>query len=360
MLASSIFYFGLSLVTALLAELSVKAKTHKRIVAFISMFIPSFFSGIRYGIGTDYYVTYKPFYDYLSGRSNLTITRSSLDIGYDTINRVVIFFGGGFPLVLFISAFITFYALRKGLLLNSDKCSIGLGTFIFMLMYYQPSFNIVRQVLASTIVLYSLNFIVSKEAKKFIGFVLIAALFHKTAIVVLPFYIIVNILTDRKHKFIGILVYILFFCAVFNFDSFAPLVDLIDYTGRYSSYLRKVSDFSFSFGLLIRTVPYMVSVYLMLPIIKKDERIKIYLNFFLLGSILRLIVYMTQFDADRIALYFLMPQVYFIPYLVKNYKKNWRFFGGSCILIGTTIMLWWFDYILMGRNATIPYTTIFS
>lgn len=362
MISAAIFYFSISLITAVLAELSLKVNTAlKRILVWLSIILPATFAGLRYGIGTDYFVTYQPYFNYLSGNGGLQLyNRNSLDIGYYLLNLFVIKLGGNFQLVLYFASIITFYAFYKAIIIYKDKLSVGLSTFVFMLMYYQVSFNIVRQLMAATIILYAFHFVEERNLKKFIIWVIAAALFHSTAIVVLPFYLLANVLTKRKHRFLIFAFYIAFFYAVFNFDQFSWIVNLIDSSGYYSSYLRKVSSFSFSFGLLIRTVPYIVAVFIMWKKIKEDRTLKIYLNSFLLGNILRLIVYMTQFDADRIALYFLMSQVIFIPYLAKYYKKGWKNFGGVIVLLGATVFLWYFDFIYMGRNETVPYQTIFS
>lgn len=362
MVSAAIFYFLVSLITGILAELSVRAnKNMRKAIACLSIIVPATFAGLRYGIGTDYFVTYKPYYDYLAGNGSLLlVNRDSLDFGYYLLNVLVIKLGGNFQLVLFLASVITFYALRKAILPYKEKISLGLATFVFMLMYYQASFNIVRQMMAATIVLYAFQFIIKREPKHFVFWVFIAALFHKTAIVAFPFYLFSNVVIRKRYKLLIVAFYVVFFYAVFNFDRFTGLLNYIDSSGYYSNYLRKVSSFSFSVGLLIRTVPYIVSVLLMWKRIQGDRILGVFLNSFLLGSILRLIVYMTQFDADRIALYFLMPQVIFIPYLTKYYKKSWRDFCGVAILLGTTILLWYFDFIYMGRNATVPYTTIFN
>lgn len=362
MLSSGIFYLSISLITAVMTELSTKVKGHdKKVFVVLSIFIPAFFAGIRYGIGTDYFVTYKPYYDYLSGEGALQlINRQSLEIGYHLLNLVVIKLGGNFQIVLFLASLLTFIAFRKSIMVYKDRLSVGLATFVFMLMYYQASFNIIRQLIAATIGLYAFHFIEEKKLRQYVIWVVIAAFFHKTAIIVMPFYLFINVLTKRKWKIAFFAFYIIFIFAIFNFDHFAPIAYLLDSSGYYASYFRKVSSFRLSLGLLIRTVPYLVSVVLMWNVIRKDKTMNIMLNSFLLGSIMRLIVYMTRFDADRIALYFLMSQVIFIPYLCKHYKKGYRNFFGSAILIGTTIVLWYFDFIYMGRNATVPYVTIFK
>ena len=362
MISSAIFYFSVSLITSLFAELSVRSnKRQRKVFACFSILVPAIFAGLRYGIGTDYFVTYQPYFDYLTGTGGMQLyNREKLDIAYYALNMIVIKIGGNFQMVLFFASVITFYAFRKAVLVYKNRLSIGWATFVFMLMYYQASFNIIRQLMAATIILYAFHFLEEENLKKYIQWVIVAALFHKTAIVVLPFYFLSSMVTKRRYKILVLVFYVIFFVMVFNFDRFAWVVNLIDSSGYYVNYLRKVSVFRVSLGLLIRTVPYILAVFLMWKRIRKDRVLKVYLSSFLLGSILRLIVYMTQFDADRIALYFLMPQVVFIPYLTKYYKKSWKDFAGVAILLASTVLLWYFDFIYMGRNATIPYQTIFS
>lgn len=361
MFGTAVFYFSISIITAVFFEFSLRVKgTSKKICAALSILIPAFFAGIRYGIGTDYFVTYKPYFEYLAGHGSLQlVNRESLDIGFKIINLAVIKLGGNLQMVLFVSSVLTLFAFRKAILLYKDKMNVGMAAFVFMLMYYQTSFNIVRQVLAASIVLYAFHYIEEKEPFKFTLWVIVAALFHKTAVVVLPFYLFANLVSKRKHKILFFMAYVIIFFAVFNFDKFAPLARLIDPSGYYANYLRKVSSFEMSTGLLIRTIPYILAVILMWKKIQGDRTLYIYLNSFLFGSIMRIIVYMTQFDADRIAMYFLMSQVVFIPYLYKFRKQNWRYYAGSMLLVGTTILLWYFDFIYMGRNETVPYVTIF-
>ena len=84
MVSAAIFYFLVSLITGILAELSVRAnKNMRKAIACLSVIVPATFAGLRYGIGTDYFVTYKPYYDYLAGNGSLLlVNRDSLDFGY--------------------------------------------------------------------------------------------------------------------------------------------------------------------------------------------------------------------------------------------------------------------------------------
>lgn len=357
-----VFYLLSSIVTALFSELSVKVKEKYAILFGIaSVLIPSFFAGIRYGIGTDYFVTYSPFFDSLKkGITYNDATRITLEPGYVLINKLVIIMGGSFQWVLFIASLITIIFIRQAVLYYQDKLDVGLAMLIFMLLYYQPSLNIVRQMMAVAITLYSYRYIYEKRPFKFIFFVVLASLFHISALIVLSFYTLFYIFTNKKYRWVELLIYILAFYLVFNFQSLQPLLSSVGIPIRYMEYLRKVSNFTISVGLLLRIVPYIISLGMLWKYVKKSRIVIFNVKLFILGSIIRLIVYMTQFDADRIALYFLIPQVIFIPMLSKNYKRSFLSLIAVIIMILTVVALWYFDYIYMNRNATVPYVSIFN
>lgn len=72
---------------------------------------------------------------------------------------------------------------------------------IFLLMtngYYFQSLNTVRYYLVIAMVMYAAKFIIRKEYGKFITWILIAALFHKSVLLVIPGYIILRMLCDMR------------------------------------------------------------------------------------------------------------------------------------------------------------------
>ena len=68
------------------------------------------------------------------------------------------------------------------------QISTGLGFFIYLLLFYNTSLNVVRQGIAIPIILYSFKFIDDRKPVSYLLFVLIAGSFHISSIVVLPFY----------------------------------------------------------------------------------------------------------------------------------------------------------------------------
>ncbi len=77
---------------------------------------------------------------------------------------------------------------------------------IFLLMtngYYFQSLNTVRYYMVIAMVMYAAKFAIRKEYGKFIAWILIAALFHKSVLLVIPSYIIIRLLCNiRLNKWI--------------------------------------------------------------------------------------------------------------------------------------------------------------
>lgn len=74
------------------------------------------------------------------------------------------------------------------------------GTMFLLLTngYYFQSLNTVRYYLVIAMVMYAAKFVIRKEYGKFITWILAAALFHKSVLLVIPGYIILRWLCDRK------------------------------------------------------------------------------------------------------------------------------------------------------------------
>lgn len=185
MVSSIIIYGCTALSTALFAEISTKAKEKVvRITAMlITLFIPAFLAGIRYGIGTDYF-RYKLIFDNIRYGY---VTRH--EIGYGLINYFVGLIGGNIQTVFFIVSFLTILFVYLTLYDLKDKISLGIGMLVFMLLYYQMSFNVVRQVLAMSVSMFSIRFIYKRQLMKFLIFVLLATSFHLSSMVIVPFFL---------------------------------------------------------------------------------------------------------------------------------------------------------------------------
>src|SRR5699024_373016 len=187
-------------------------KVKKIFLMMFILFIPSFFAGIRYGIGTDYNNYSDIFTAIHTGVGN-----NPTEIGYTILNAVVGKLGGNVQIVFFIMSFLTMLFTYLFLYEYKNSLSVGIGMIVFMIMLYNSSFNMVRQALAITISLYAMKFIDNYKPKHYSFFILLAMTFHAGAIVMLPLYIIYNwVLNKRKLYRIGMYIFYLIILLIYS------------------------------------------------------------------------------------------------------------------------------------------------
>lgn len=355
---NSIYLYGsIAILTSLFAGLSVKKNFDKLVITIskiMTLLIPSFFAGVRYGIGTDYYSYEKIFENLKYGKFSRT------EIGYKLINYIVAKLGGNVQAVFFIISFFTIFFVFTALIDNKDKLNVGYGMLIFMLLYYQFSYNCLRQALSIAISLFSFKYIVKRDFIKFFLITILSISFHINGIVIFPLYFLYSFLSNSDNRFYIIIFFCVFIFAVYNFTKILlPIFENIPLLEYYKSYLIKKDHFSFGLGVLIVNLPFIVpGVIYFKSLNKYDNNFLFYYSILLLGVVLQFLGYFGTPYVNRIALNLLVVKVFIIPYYFKvckfKYSKILRFFLLFCV-----IMIWLFFSIYKGENGTIPYKWIF-
>ncbi len=147
---------------------------------FLILVIPSV---LRLYTGNDYYTYIEHFHDVRCG--HYVVTEPGFNI---LVKLVYSALGGEYFLVIFgIFAVATVFFFIKAFYEQSCDMAISFFLFLALGLYFQ-SYNSVRYYLALAMGLYSLGFVKRKEWGKFVITVLAAALFHKTALVMLLLY----------------------------------------------------------------------------------------------------------------------------------------------------------------------------
>ena len=355
-----LFYGSLAIVTSALAELSIKNrnKNIRYLAASLTVLIPALFAGFRYQIGTDYLAYVAVFNKIKTGIS------TRMEPGYYLLNKVTALLGGNVQVVFFLISLIMMVFIYLSLKNYSKHLSVGLGILVFMLTFYQPSFNIVRQITAIAIILYSLKYIEQKMFIKYLLCILVAASFHLTAIVMLPFYFISSVL-QWENKFYLVILILLVFIAAINYNKILiPIIKILvppDKTYRYMSYMQKHG--SVEGNLLLAFLKYLPYIATSLYVILKEKektrkKLGIYFSVFLLGIVLRYTIYFASDYAYRMAYNLLITQVIVIPYVYRqfmNENKKIISFG----LIAVVVFLWWHSFVYTGYHQTVPYQWIF-
>ncbi|SIS82861.1 EpsG family protein [Salimicrobium salexigens] len=357
MFISFLLYLIIIILTSVLAEVSVRVKEKilRYIIVFITLLIPSFFAGIRYDVGTDYFAYVNIFSNLEAGGSSRT------EFGYQFLNILVANLGGNASFLLFVVSFITILFIYLSLYRAKDSISIGLGMLVFMLMFYHLSLNAVRQVLAIAILLYSFDFIIQRKFGKFLIITLIASSIHLSSLIVLPFYYIYN-LVGKKNRFFRLIVYIGTSLLIINYGV------ILEYTlsiftsfSYYSQYLPDENQGDLGIGLILVNAPFVVpGIIFYKRFVKYDSRFKFYFFFLLIGVIIQFVAYLGAGLFDRISDLFFITVVLIVPYYYKCLKKNEFEYSLSIIIVLFVVFIWFYSYIYLGNNETIPFRSIFS
>lgn len=338
------------------ADLSVRrsSKHLNMFFGFLAILIPSLFAGLRYGIGTDYF-------NYQEGfiKINNPLISFNTEYLYYMINRIVGYLNLDFQLVLFITAFITTLFIYLALKEYKNILNIGIGMFVYIMLYYQISFNAVQQIAAMAILLYSIQYIHKRKLIKFTLLMLIAMGFHSTAILFYPLYFLNFLYGTQKRKVLKVLSFSVLILIMINFSSFLfPIVNSIDFLSYYaSSYLDSDREFELGIGVIFRTLPFLIVGFLFRRQLMKDEHMILIFNIVIIGCISLLTSYGSVNFTERISYYFYSALIIFVPYIYRISLLKGRLYIGILVLL-SVVGLWFMDFIYIGRNETIPYEWI--
>lgn len=166
----------------LFAILGARNKYIQR-VAFVILFL---FAALRFMYGNDYYNYYRWFRHIHAGGASGFKT----EILYNLLNRWL----PSFPvLVALSSAFlilVVYHLLTKNL--PTSYSWIGICIFVISPVLFLMNLSALRQSIATCCFVIAVNFACKKKYFWYIVMVIVAALFHKSALLLLPFCLIAN------------------------------------------------------------------------------------------------------------------------------------------------------------------------
>ncbi len=152
-------------------------------------------SAFRIGIGSDYWVYRDNFLRIVSDSETIV----PYEIGFKAVVYVLqsLFGYDNYRIVFAVMAFLTCGFFIKGLVASSDW--FMMSYFLFMANgFYFMSFSNVRYYFALAVCIYALQYVFQKDYVRFIVWILFAALFHKSVLLVIPVYLIAYYLKWNK------------------------------------------------------------------------------------------------------------------------------------------------------------------
>lgn len=308
----------------------------------------------RNGMGVDY-GTYEYIYQAMISKCSFIQLLNEDYIGYEAgfaiLNKIVGMISGYNVVVLMtIIAIITvgcyyymFYQYSQAIWL-SLLLLLGVGS-------YYSAFNTTRQFMAAALFFVAGKYVYEKDIVKYVAAVLLISTIHKSAIVMIPFYWLLNVnWKKKKYGIISFFILVIAFVVLLNVKGFVDIakVHLYDDYGEGAFGYGKSN---ISYFALIRPIFFIFFMFLNLAKINLEDRIErcnfnatLYFSFFYIASYQIYIVY-------RFTYFFLPFILIAVPNLVyKGKNKNNRL-----INLGLAVAFTCF-YMFVGQRDLVYMT----
>lgn len=350
-----------TLLFAYLSEKCFKQEKKRKGIFFllIALFIPCFIAGARaLTVGRDvqsYFLVL--FNGFIRGESFFTVTaRANVEFGYSLLIYISSIFKN-ISVSLFITQLFICFPIYLLAYKKRQTYSITFIIFIFLITLYSLSFNLLRQAIAISFIIYGISLYEEKN-KKWIIYFLLAVSFHYSAIICLLMVLSMNIIKNcKKDRMFYLFLILAFVTAITIF--FKPLLILIP--NKYSVYIGSKYDISnFSIISVIKKLFWILLclLYLNRYKMKQDENYSSalsYTTFFLIDFILYFMSLQLS-SAGRLGYYFLYPGYFlFIPKFKEIFKEKYII----NIIIIISLIFFWYNMTVVNSevNATYPYTS---
>ena len=195
------------LVLSLSGFLVKKRKIYKHLaLVFITIILVSALR--KYTIGIDMYLHYAKYYTYIASSRWTDLYRftgnSQYDIGYVVFCKLISYISTEPQALIIISSIVIYGGIWHYIRHFSDNAVIETIMFMtsFMMFMYM---NIIAQAMACSIILLGMKYLAEKKYIKYSVFVIIATLFHSSAIICFVFIVLNQIPLKRKNVFIYLL-----------------------------------------------------------------------------------------------------------------------------------------------------------
>lgn len=228
-----IFLIYLLIGMAILDKISLKKHKYKICIFWLVANI-GLLTGLRASnIGNDTQ-TYYNFFNTIDVNNWEQAFNIYFEKGYVLLNLIVKMFCNNGQAIILITSFIETFLFMRFILLYSKNKYVSVWLY-FTMLSLMDSMNIIRHFLAVGIILFGIKYVIKRNFKKYIFIVILATIFHETAIISLILYFIYDI----KFKFKNIA--IMSFLGMISFFILERIINVIlIYFPNYSSYITRI------------------------------------------------------------------------------------------------------------------------
>lgn len=274
--------------------------------------------------------------------------------GYNLINWVIANLGGDFHyFLLIVGAFINFSVLR---FIYKYSDSVWLSVIVYIAFgFYFNSLHILRQYMALSIVLYSYDYLLSRNFVKFSLIVVIATFFHTSAALFILTYFVVRQKLSTPNLLIIFSVF-----TVIAFVGGQALMQILVFSEKYQQeYLNNTDTEGSGFSMLVLMMSLMGMGLLLKPRVMSPKMHMIFWSFFIAVCLQPLATIVSM--VSRGILYWSVSIVIFIPMIIGCLKnKNLRLAAYSVVTFGLIAFFFFITNALEGIETYATYAWYLS
>jgi len=312
-------YFILLFIVVILSSLAQKFRLNKNFAAFfifLTFLFLVLFPGLRdANVGTDTNNYVGSFKSERNDEYSVLEIKSSLEIGYLYIERLAKNISSQYWVLLTLIAAIAINFYAKTIMVLSTN--YGISFFVFItLASYLFIFNGARQGIAAAIFSFSIINMLKGNFKKYLFWIGIAFLFHKTVLLTIPMYFLFRQNFSIKNLIIIIISSTILIAFSFQLLSFLPE----SFSFRYTQY----QDRGASGGALLTLFFIVITIFFIIThkfiATKNKKYYDIFLNMSIFHTLIYAIVFALGLDVNlmRLSQYFALGFVFIWPIIFQE------------------------------------------
>ena len=300
---------------------------------FWVIFILVFVAGFRYRVGTDYGGYYLYYRKYAQSFWKALIGFE--EPGYPLISKVAIWIHDDGATAIFLASLVMIWPALRVIYRHSEKLVLPVLLYIFLGCWH-GGFNGVRQYLAATMLFCGYEALEGRNLRRFLLFVFLAFLFHRSAIVMAALYFAVHQKISTRNLILLLFGSIIVFLAYDRVLTIAGWITENEYTLDEEYTSQRVNILR----VLVGCAPAAVFLWLYWKKPKTPQN-TFCLNLLIIHAAMR-IATMSSALLYRIGIYTTLFQTIAIPELLKGLKPATRRVLVAC-MVPLFAFFWWYE-----------------
>lgn len=318
-------------------------------ICLLVFFPMVFIHASRYGFGTDYTGTYRKIFYSVLYHTNLNVD-SYVESGYIFLNKIVARFTNDYVWAIFCSSILT-YTILIIAICNNSRYFWQSVMCIFLSGYFLESTTMLRQIIAISIYMYAIKYIYKREFIHYLFCLLIASLFHRSCLILVPMYFIYGKIYKKNVLVIILLGSIIGAKWVFNI-----VIYIIGYIPKYAKYIPQMYT-----NTKFETMYFLVSFVIFLILLFSKNKTKEY-YFWLFHSAIALAIASLGGSIAfifRFWDYFIVTTIIiYIPDYLSSISDNWKRILSFFMTYGSLMIYQIYVLYIANWYKAIPYKSI--